>query len=566
MEPGTANPIDANRHHEVLRVLRDSPQDPHRLLDALHVVRNACGAIDSTAEKAIAEHLGLMHGRVAETVSFYSYLTHGRKLIRPCTGLSCALKGGRSLLASLQDEHDDGWSVLEAPCLGRCEMAPIALVGSEVVPHATFEACRESAARNGAGSLIGPVGEPQTRDWRSIPLGETVADFDAWRALGGVQALEKVASRELDAKQVIDELNAAGLVGCGGAGFPTGRKWSFMLGQRDEGRTVVVNADEGEPGTFKDRWIMERNPFAMLEGALIAARALQAVEVIVYIREEYDESIERCRQAIDEFCEAGLLHGVDTWVAVGAGAYICGEETALLESLEGRRGMPRLKPPYPIEVGYLGRPTLINNVETLAHIPAILRKGAAWFAGLGVQGGKGVRLFSLSGDVERPGVYELPVGTTARVLIEEHGGGVRQGRSVKAWVPGGAATGFLSAAELDVPMDISPLREAGGALGSAAVIVLDETRSVREACAELMRFFEEESCQQCTPCRLGTRALHHLLRLGDADIPDGAPAFFERVDAALKQTSICGLGMAAGVPLQTGIKFFPDEFKGFHDG
>jgi NADH:ubiquinone oxidoreductase subunit F (NADH-binding) len=228
--------------------------------------------------------------------------------------------------------------------------------------------------------------------------------------------------------------------------------------------------------------------------------------------------------------------------------------------------MPRLKPPYPIENGYLGRPTLINNVETLAHVPAILREGATWFAGLGVRGGKGVRLFSLSGDVERPGVYELPVGTTARELIEEHGGGVREGRTVKAWVPGGAATGFLSAGELDVPMDIATLREAGGALGSAAVIVLDETRSVREACAELMRFFEEESCQQCTPCRLGTRALHHLLRLGDADIPDGAPAFFERVDAALKETSICGLGMAAGVPLQTGIRFFPEEFKGFHDG
>ncbi len=550
----------------MLQALRDFPQEPHRLLDALHVVRNACGAIDAAAEKAVGEHLGLMHGRVAETVSFYSYLTLGRRLIRPCTGLSCVLKGGDKLLTALQRDHAADWSVLEVPCLGRCEMAPIALVGSEVVPHATPETCRVSAASGGDGSLLGPVGEPQSREWKSIQLGEPVTDIEAWRALGGLQALERVASGEMTGEQVIDELNAAGLVGCGGAGFPTGRKWSFMLPQTLEGRTVVVNADEGEPGTFKDRWIMERNPFAMLEGALIAARAIQAVELIVYVREEYDESIDRCRQAIDAFRKANLLGAVEARVAVGAGAYICGEETALLESLEGRRGMPRLKPPYPVEVGYLGRPTLMNNVETLAHVPAILRDGGAWFAGLGVRGGKGVRLFSLSGDVERPGVYELPVGTTARELIEGHGGGVPGGRSVKAWVPGGAATGFLSAAELDVPMDITPLREAGGALGSAAVIVLDETRSVREACTELLRFFEEESCQQCTPCRLGTRALHHLLQRDDGDVPDGAPGFVQRVDAALKETSICGLGMAAGIPLLTGMRFFPDEFKGFNDG
>ena len=558
-------PTDTRRRDDVLGTLRDFPREPQRLLDALHLVRNACGAIDEVAEKAVGEHLGMMHGRVAETVSFYSYLTLGRKLIRPCTGLSCVLNGGDELLAALQQDHPDDWSVLEVPCLGRCEMAPVALVGPEVVPRATPETCRGSIARSGDGPLVGPVGEPQTREWKSIPLGETVADLAGWRVLGGLQALEEVASGRRTTERILEELDTAGLVGCGGAGFPTGRKWSFMLPQVAEGRTVVVNADEGEPGTFKDRWIMERNPFAMLEGALIAARAIQAIELILYVREEYDESIDRCRQAIEEFGAAGLLEGIQARVAVGAGAYICGEETALLESLEGRRGMPRLKPPYPVEVGYLGRPTLINNVETLAHVPAILREGGAWFAGLGVRGGKGVRLFSLSGDVERPGVYELPVGTTARELIEEHGGGVAAGGSVKAWIPGGAATGFLSAAELDVPMDIATLREAGGALGSAAVIVLDQTRSVREACTELMRFFEEESCQQCTPCRLGTRALHDLLQRDDADIPQGAPGFVQRVDAALKQTSICGLGMVAGVPLLTGMRLFPDEFKGFSD-
>jgi formate dehydrogenase len=561
------------RRQAVLSALRDVPREPHRLLDALHVVRDACGGLDAAAERAIAEHLGLMHGRVAEVVSFYSYLTHGRALIRPCTGLSCHLRGGTELLRELeQAPRDAAWTLMEVPCLGRCEMAPVALVGAEVVPAASPGACREAAARGGDGPTGGPVGDPADRPWRSIPLGTVVSDLDAWRALGGLEALSRVASGEAPAEAVVSELDASGLTGCGGAGFPTGRKWRFVLGQRREGRTVVVNADEGEPGTFKDRWVMERAPHALLEGALIAARTIAAAEAIVYVREEYDLAIERLRAAIEELREAGLLEpaagspAVDLRVAVGAGAYICGEETALLESLEGRRGMPRLKPPFPVEVGYLGRPTLINNVETLAHVPAILRQGGAAWAAQGLNGGKGVQLFSLSGDVERPGVHELPVGTTFRELIERHGGGVRGGRALKAFVPGGAASGFLPASALDTPMEPQAVRDAGSGLGSAAVIVLDETRSVREAAAELVRFFEEESCQQCTPCRLGTRALHDLLRRDPADLPDGTPAFVERADAAMRETSICGLGMAAAIPLTTGMRFFPEEFEGFRNG
>jgi formate dehydrogenase len=576
----------------VRAALASLPRQPHRLLDALHLVRDACGGIDPAAERAIAEHLGLMHGRVAETVSFYSYLTHGRRLVRPCTGLACHLKGGTALLHALKEgdrplflEKGDGplfqknagdagaWAVMEVPCLGRCEMAPVALVGAEVVPHATAEDCRAATGRDGEGPRTGPVGDPAEREWRSIPLGAPLADLAAWRALGGLEALGRVASGALPAEAVLAELDAASLVGCGGAGFPTARKWGFLLKQREEGRTVVVNADEGEPGTFKDRWIMERNPFVLLEGTLIAARTVRAAEAIVYVREEYDHCIARLRAAVGEMRAAGLLAAtaagapaVDLRLAVGAGAYICGEETALLESLEGRRGMPRLKPPYPIEVGYLGRPTLINNVETLSHVPAILRRGGAWFASQGVRGGKGLRLFSLSGDVARPGVYELPVGTTARELIEDHGGGVPGGRRVKAFVPGGAASGFLAAEHLDVPMDLKPLRDAGSGLGSAAVIVLDETRSIREAAAELLRFFEEESCQQCTPCRLGTRALHDLLRRDASALPPGTPGFVQRVDAALRDTSICGLGMAASMPLTTAMRFFPGELEGFRHG
>jgi formate dehydrogenase len=521
----------------------------------------------------LGEHLGLKHGRVAEVVSFYSYLTHGRALVRPCTSLSCHLKGGSALLKELQTgPRDADWTVMEVPCLGRCEMAPVALVGAEVLPKASAKDCREAMAGGGEGSTEGPIGDPTEREWRSIPLGEVVSDMAAWKALGGLEALGKVTSGELAPEAVVDQLNSSGLSGCGGAGFPTGRKWSFLLAQRQEGRTVIVNADEGEPGTFKDRWVMERAPHSMIEGTLIAARTIGAAEAIVYVREEYDLSIERLRACIEEFRDEGLLDAVngtpaiELRVAVGAGAYICGEETALIESLEGKRGMPRLKPPYPVEIGYLGRPTLMNNVETLAHIPAILRMGGEAWAAHGSNGAKGLRLFSLSGDVEHPGVYELPSGTSFRDLIDIHGGGVPGGKAVKAFVPGGAASGFLPASALDTPMEAQAVREAGSGLGSAAVIVLDETRSIRECAAEFLRFFEEESCQQCTPCRLGTRALHELLRKDDSDLPEGSPSFVERADSAMRETSICGLGMAAAIPLTTGMRFFPDEFEGFRHG
>jgi len=569
---GTASTPETRRQ-AVLAALEGFPQQPHRLLDALHVVREACGGIDPVAEKALAEHLGLMHGRVAEVVSFYSYLTHGRALARPCTGLSCHLKGGSEVLNELEKgPRDANWTVMEVPCLGRCEMAPVALVGAEVVPHASAKSCRQAMSGGGEGAKDDPIGDPGGQAWRSIPLGSVIADMEAWKAAGGLEALSRVTSGELAPEAIVEQLNESGLSGCGGAGFPTGRKWSFLLAQRQEGRTVIVNADEGEPGTFKDRWVMERAPHAMIEGTLIAARTIGAAEAIVYVREEYDLSIERLRSTIEEFRSAGLLEAIngtpaiDLRVAVGAGAYICGEETALIESLEGKRGMPRLKPPYPVEIGYLGRPTLMNNVETLAHVPAILRMGGEAWAAHGSNGAKGLRLFSLSGDVKRPGVYELPSGTTFRELIDVHGGGVPEGKEIKAFVPGGAASGFLPASALDTPMEAQAVRDAGSGLGSAAIIVLDETRSIREAAAEFLRFFEEESCQQCTPCRLGTRALHDLLRRDDSDLPECSPAVIERADAAMRDTSICGLGMAAAIPLTSGMRFFPEEFEGFRHG
>ena len=373
------------------------------------------------------------------------------------------------------------------------------------------------------------------------------------RAPGGLQLLQEPPPLE----QIVDELKASGLTGYGGAGFPTGLKWESVA--REPGpRYVVVNADEGEPGTIKDRYVMELRPHLMVEATVLAMHTLGAREGHIYLREEYAASRARLQQAIDEFRAAGLLEGLTLELVVGAGAYIAGEETAMLESMEGRRAMPRLKPPFPSQVGYLGRPTLIQNVETLAHIPAILQNGGEWWAALGADGSKGTRLWSVTGAVARPGCYEAPNGITTRELVEGHAGGFTE--DVGAVVPGGAASGILPAAALDAPLTRDGLAEWGAGPGSAAVQVFPTSYSPLRLLAETMRFFAEESCQKCTPCRIGNRALHHLAEeLGHGR----APMTHEKVDEwllAMEKTSICGLGQAAPFPVRNAMSHWPELF------
>jgi formate dehydrogenase len=459
--------------------------------------------------------MGLRRGEVADAASAYAYVGSPAEAVRVCTGPMCDCMGARARTHAL-----------ETACLGHCELAPFALEGDEpLVP--VVHRCND-------GPSTGLAREDGT-------LGD-------YRARGGFEPVER---------DVLAELERSGLRGLGGAGFPTFRKWAAVRGQPGE-HVVVVNADEGEPGTFKDRYVLERRPYLLLEGLLLAMRTVGAREAWIYLREEYAHARARLLRALEELREAGLLDGLAVGLVVGAGSYICGEESALLESMEGRRPMPRLRPPYPAQHGFLGLPTLVNNVETLAHVPAIARRGGDWFARLGANGELGVRLYSLSGAVARPGCYEAPCGITLRELIEEHGGGATE--PIGAIVPGGAASGILPPDAVDLPLAEPALRPWCASVGSAAVQVFPARYPVLRLLAETMRFFAEESCQKCTPCRIGNRALHRVA----VELSEGGAAMtraeVERWLEAMEQASICGLGQTAPLPFRAAMRHWPELF------
>src|ERR671918_699206 len=512
---------------DVLRataVIGELPRERTQLLDNLGRLRREVGPIDRELSDSLADHMNIRRGEVHEVVSFYSFLQVPADAVRVCTGPVCDCFGARELLAS-----EPG--AIEVACLGHCDLAPVLTRGDEIVPHVTYS------------TNDGPVTGLAQRD-------ETLAGY---AARGGLGVLGNLPPSE----KIVEELTESGLAGLGGAGFPTGVKWEAVARERSP-RYVVVNADEGEPGTIKDRYVMELRPHLFLEGVLIAMRFAEAAEGYIYLREEYATARHRLQHAIDEFRAAGLLDGLLLELVIGAGAYIAGEETAMLESMEGRRAMPRLRPPFPAQVGYLARPTLINNVETLAHVPAILRSGGEWWAGLGRDGAPGTRLWSLSGAVGRPGCYEAPNGITLRELVEDYAGGFEG--EIGAIVPGGAASGILPPTAIDVPLTRDGLREYDAGVGSAAVQVFPASYPPLRLLAETMRFFAEESCQKCTPCRIGNRALHHLCE----ELEHGhAPMTRQKVDEwllAMEKTSICGLGQASPFPVRNAMRWWPELF------
>jgi formate dehydrogenase len=518
---------------DVLRLtslLPELPTDRTRLLDNLGRVRREVGPITPELSDALADHMNIRRGEVHEVVSFYSFLQVPTSVYRVCTGPVCDALGARELLAGLE-------GALEVPCLGHCELAPVATNGDTILPHGEDTPVTHSTNR-------GPV----------LDLGEPDGSLADYERRGGLAALRGVPAAE----RIVEELKASGLSGYGGAGFPTGLKWESLL-QSPAPRVLVVNADEGEPGTIKDRYILELRPYLMLEGVLIAMRALDCPEGYIYLREEYATARERLLAAIEELRGAGLLEGLSLELMVGAGAYIAGEETAMLESMEGRRAMPRLKPPFPTQVGHLARPTLINNVETLAHVPAIVARGGAWWAALGRNGAQGTRLWSLSGIVARPGCYEAPNGITLRELVDEHAGGLTD--ELGAIVPGGAASGILPAAAIDAVLTRDGLREHGAGVGSAAVQLFPARYPVLRLLAETMRFFAEESCQKCTPCRIGNRAIHHLAeRLQEGEAVMSRTRLDEWLET-MERTSICGLGQAAPIPVRNALHHWPELFE-----
>jgi NADH:ubiquinone oxidoreductase subunit F (NADH-binding)/NADH:ubiquinone oxidoreductase subunit E len=507
------------------RLLPELPTARTSLLDNLGRIRREVGPITPELSDALADHMNIRRGEVHEVVSFYSFLQVPIDAVRVCTGPVCDCFGARELLASTP-------GAIEVACLGHCDLAPVLTRGDEIVPEVTHA----------------------TNDGPAIGLGrrdETLADYEA---RGGLEVLRALPAPE----RIVAELKASGLTGFGGAGFPTGIKWEAV--SREPGpRYVVVNADEGEPGTIKDRYVLELRPHLFLEGTLVAMHFAEAEHGFIYLREEYATARERLTRAIEELRAAGLLDGRSLELVIGAGAYIAGEETAMLESMEGRRAMPRLRPPFPAQVGYLGRPTLINNVETLAHIPSILRNGGAWWAALGTREVPGTRLWSISGAVARPGCYEAPSGITTRELVDEHAGGFIG--EIGAVVPGGAASGILPPHAFDTPLTRDALREFGAGVGSAAVQVFPASYSPLRLLAETMRFFAEESCQKCTPCRIGNRALHHLCE----ELAHGEAAMTrEKVDewlVAMEKTSICGLGQASPIPVRNAMQWWPDLFS-----
>jgi len=561
---------------------------PDLLIEHLHVLNDRFGQLGTPHLAALAQRMRLSQTEVYEVASFYHHFDIVREgpdgavpaapalTVRVCDGLSCEMAGAQDLLARLPQMLGAAVRVIPAPCVGRCEQAPVAVVHQRPVAGASL-ASVQALARTalGAASPVGPDGEPGGPPSRAAlaridDIPEAI-DLDAYRAGGGYALLAQCLRCERSAESVIQTMEHAGLRGLGGAGFPAGRKWRIVRGQSGP-RHMAVNIDEGEPGTFKDRWILERDPHRFLEGMLIAAWAVGIDAIWIYLRDEYhgirallERELERLRAAppLPVGTGAGAGSGA-AWTLPtielrrGAGAYICGEESAMIESIEGKRGLPRLRPPYVAEVGLFGRPTLEHNVETLHWVRELLEQGAEAFATQGRHGRKGLRRFSVSGRVREPGMKLAPAGITLRELVEEHCGGLPEGHELYAFLPGGASGGIFPAALADVPLDFDTLQPHGGFIGSAAVVVL--TRSAThwdravDAARNVMRFFEDESCGQCTPCRVGTAKAGALMTQPVWDAP-----LLADLSQVMRDASICGLGQAAPNAFDLVLRYFPDE-------
>lgn len=528
----------------VRNILGDLPLRRDLMIEALHLIQDSAGFLHVRDLAALAELLRLAQVEVYEVASFYHHFDIVKEddtpplplTVRVCDGLSCEMAGARQLISDLRAELGDDLRIQPVPCIGACDRAPAAQIGKKAIMRASLSAVR---------ALQGGHTEPEIPDYEAL---------DAYRSKGGYQVLADVLSHKISPESAIQTMSDAGLRGLGGAGFPAGRKWGFVRGYEGP-RLMTVNGDEGEPGTFKDRYWLERHPHRMLEGAQIAARVVGCARIYIYMRDEYPGVLEILAREIAAL-EASDIDIIPMELRRGAGAYICGEESAMIASIEGKRGLPRHRPPYIAEVGLFGRPTLNHNVETLLWVPQILQNGADWFAAQG-SGPEhpGLRSFSVSGRVKEPGVKLAPAGIPLRTLIDEYCGGMAEGHSLKAFLPGGASGGIFPAALADTPMDFGQWEPMGGFIGSHAVVVLSQVDSVRDAALNTMRFFRHESCGQCTPCRAGTEKMVMLLEQGSAE-----KALYDDLLTVMADSSICGLGQAAGNCVRHLMTHFPEEF------
>jgi formate dehydrogenase beta subunit len=533
--------VDPQAVDEVRALLADRPRRADLLIEHLHLIQDKYGCLHARHLVALANEMRLALVEVYEVASFYAHFDIVMEeepappplTVRVCDSLTCAMMGAERLLAELTAKLEPNIRVVRAPCMGGCHNAPVTAIGHALHEHATVASVTQAVA----------AGETHPH----IPA---YPDFERYRAEGGYRLLATCLDGTRSAEDVIKPLEDSNLRGLGGAGFPTGRKWRFVRAEPAP-RLMAVNADEGEPGTFKDRHYLETDPHRFLEGMLIGAWAVEASDVYIYLRDEYPQCREILLSEIPKLESAGLSRGTKIHLRRGAGAYICGEESAMLESIEGKRGLPRHKPPFPSQVGLFGRPTLINNVETLWWVRDIVEKGSESFAAHGRNGRKGLRTFSVSGRIKSPGVKLAPAGITVRELIDEYCGGMADGHTFKGYLPGGASGGILPASMADIPLDFGTLEPHGCFIGSAAVIVLSDKDDMREVALNLLRFFEDESCGQCTPCRIGTEKAVHLM-----EQPRWDETLLDELTKVMTDASICGLGQAAMNPVKMVLKHF----------
>jgi NADH:ubiquinone oxidoreductase subunit F (NADH-binding)/NADH:ubiquinone oxidoreductase subunit E len=536
--------VQPQAKHEIATLLGDRPRTREHLIEHLHLIQDTYHQLGAAHLAALADEMRLAYAEVYETATFYAHFDVVREgepdlaplVVRVCDSVTCAMFGAEDLFKDLKAMEASGAlpgaRVVRAPCVGLCDQAPVAEVGHHFLHKADPGAVQDAIAQGDTHS--------------HVP--DDYVDYDAYVANGGYALLGRLRSGDLSVEDVLAGLDAAGLRGLGGAGFPAGRKWRSVRGEPGP-RLMAVNGDEGEPGTFKDRHYLNTDPHRFLEGMLIGAHVVEASDIYIYLRDEYPVAREILIREIAKLPPGGpRIH-----MRRGAGAYICGEESSMLESIEGKRGLPRHKPPFPYQVGLFGRPTLINNVETLFWIRDLLERGADWWSSHGRHGRVGLRSYSVSGRVRDSGVKLAPAGITVQELIDEYCGGMVDGHTLRAYLPGGASGGILPASMNDIPLDFGTLEKHGCFIGSAAVVIFSEADDIQGVALNLMRFFEDESCGQCTPCRSGTQKARMLMERGawDADL-------LGELGQVMRDASICGLGQAASNPLSCVIRYFPE--------
>ena len=536
--------VDPKALEEVRSLLGEAPRRADLLIEHLHCINDRFGHLPAAHLAALAQEMRLALTEVYEVASFYHHFEVVKEgqaappalTVRVCDSIACELAGSEALLKKLPSILGKDVRVLHAPCVGRCEVAPCALVGRNPIGNATLDSVKQAVSRK-----------------KTAPEKTKYIDFDRYKKAGGYKLMRECLEGRRSREDITKIMEDSGLRGLGGAGFPAGRKWRIVAAEPAP-RLMAVNIDEGEPGTFKDRWYLERDPHRFLEGMLVAAWAAGVGEIWIYLRDEYAA----CRKILEtelrklkdqQPCPLPPIH-----LRRGAGAYICGEESAMIESIEGKRGMPRLRPPYVAQVGLFGRPTLEHNMETVYWVREIVEKGAQWFASQGRNGRKGLRSFSVSGRVKKPGVHLAPAGITVAELIREYCGGMLDGHEFYAYLPGGASGGILPASKGDIPLDFDTLQPHGCFIGSAAIVVLSHKDKASDAARNLMKFFHDESCGKCTPCRVGTGKALALMEEAKWNQP-----LLNELSQVMMDASICGLGQAAPNPALTVMKYFPHE-------